>query len=258
MTQKQIRNMKWKKTDFTHSQLKSLDKRKISSNTSVTCTFPGSLVNLCSLSLKDGNVQNQVTKNCVLTDYPLQNLFSLEYECKMFTVFTELWNENFSLIHQLENWKSPLHCTQKLNMFHMGISLKIKNVRARTHFGRYNIYFSITHTKKIHPFTCSKVCFILTWQLASQHWPFSCRCRQYSSFSSLRFCSNVATSSYFRADLKFNIISYNALSIHLSNEELERFCLTLLALYSCEWYSSVESSDLRNQTSGQLVGPSPY
>jgi hypothetical protein len=32
----------------------------------------------------------------------------------------------------------------------------------------------------------------------------------------------------------------------------------LLALYSCEWYSSVESSDLRNQTSGQLVGPSPY
>jgi len=78
-------------TDFTHSQLKSVDKRKISSITCATCTFPSSLVNLWSLSLKDGNVQNQVTKNCVLTDHPPQNLFSLEYEHKMFTVFTELW-----------------------------------------------------------------------------------------------------------------------------------------------------------------------
>lgn len=78
--QKQIRKKKWKKTEFTHSQLKSVDKRKISSITCATCTFPSSLVNLCSLSLKDGNVQNQVTKSCVLTDHPQQNLFSLEYE----------------------------------------------------------------------------------------------------------------------------------------------------------------------------------
>lgn len=67
----------------------------------------------------------------------------------MFTVFTELWNENFSLIHQLENWKSPLHCAQMLNMFHTGISIKIKNVRERSHFGRYSIYLSITKKKKI-------------------------------------------------------------------------------------------------------------
>lgn len=113
--------------------------------------FPSSLVNLCSLSLKDGNVQNQVTKNCVLTDHPLQNLFSLEYEHKMFTVFTELWNENFSPIHQLKNWKSPLHCAQKLNMFHTGISLKIKIVRERSHFGRYSIYLSIIQQKKNIP-----------------------------------------------------------------------------------------------------------
>jgi len=161
---------------------------------------------------------------------------SLEHEHKMFIVFTELWNVNFPLIHQLKNLKSPLHYAWKLNIFHVGMSLKIKTVRERSHFGRYRIYWSITHThtKKKNPFTCSKVCFLLTWQLASQHWPFSCRSRQYSSFSSLRFCSNVATSSYFWADLKFNIISFNVFSIYLPNEELQRFCLTLLALYSCE------------------------
>lgn len=71
----------------------------------------------------------------------------MNVRCSLY-VFTELWNENFSLIHQLKNGKLPLPWAQKLNMFCTGISLKIKIVRERSYFGRCSICLSINNNKK--------------------------------------------------------------------------------------------------------------